>query len=73
MAAKILAEVWDAHGKIKPHGQPEPFETFDAFYSYAQRFKQEGASDILRVHIPGSFDLSTENREKLDALSIERL
>ena len=49
----------------------EAFDTFDVFYSHAQKFRTGDKPKRLRVHIPGGFPLTDEDRAKIKALGIE--
>lgn len=46
------------------------YDTFDVFYADALKFKDGPETDMLRVFVPGGFDLSTAQRDKITALGI---
>ena len=70
MAVAIMAEVWDE--KMRKWKALVSFNSFDAFYAYTKEFKIAEWDRRLRVHIPGSFVLTVEQRALIDSLSIER-
>lgn len=70
MAAAIVAEVWDE--KMTKWKALASFNSFDAFFSYAKEFKIAEWDRRLRVHIPGNFVLTVEQRVLVGSLGIER-
>ena len=70
MAAVIVAEVWDE--KMTKWRALTSFNSFDAFFPYAKEFKIAEWDRRLRVHVPGSFVLTVEQRALIDSLGMER-
>lgn len=71
MAAMIVAEIWDEKtGKYKTEAS---FSSVDEFIAHAKKFREKNAEEIMRVHIPGGFNLSATDSKKISDLGVERI
>jgi hypothetical protein len=69
MAAKIVAETWNADAtKWETHAA---FDNFDMFLKYASEFKASPGKERLRVHIPGGFHLDPVDKDNLKKLGVD--
>ena len=72
MAAMIVCEISHDDGvNWAPHGA---YAAFDAFFDDVMRFQESSDPGLqLRVHVPGSFGLTSEQVALIDGLGITRL
>jgi hypothetical protein len=68
VASKIIVEIWDAD--MKQCESTTAFDTVATFLAQASSCKGRKDGVHVKVHVPGSFQLSPDDIAKIDGLGI---